>query len=98
MSHLMRAQLGFCPKVTRHEPFDEGSARILCGSREPKWQESCLKVRRVVCVTNAPVPQGTTALTTPPFVRAGYDCRNNTTVLETPRSRGVGTPRVIRHH
>ena len=37
MSHLMRAQLGFCPKVTRHEPFDKGSARILCGGREPKW-------------------------------------------------------------
>ena len=29
MSHLMRAQLGFCPKVTRHEPLDERSARIL---------------------------------------------------------------------
>ena len=28
---------------------------------EPKLQESCLQVRRVVCVTNAPVPQGTTA-------------------------------------
>ena len=34
---MMRAQLGFCPKVTRHEPFDEGSARIVCGGREPKW-------------------------------------------------------------
>ena len=49
-------------------------------SHEPKLQESCLQVRRVDCVTNAPVPQGTTASTTPPFVRAGYDCRNNTTV------------------
>ena len=28
-SHLVRAQLGFFPKVTRHEPFDERSARIL---------------------------------------------------------------------
>ena len=59
-----------------------------------KWKsraqvaESCLKVRRVDCVTNAPVPQGTTALSTPPFVRAGYDCRNNTTVLKRPEAAG----------
>ena len=72
------------------------SRRARSGSREPKLQESCLQVRRVVCVTNAPVPQGTTALSTPPFVRAGYGCRNNTTVLKTPRNRGVGTPRVCR--
>ena len=50
--------------------------------------ESCLKVRRVDCVTNAPVPQGTTALSTPPFVRAGYGCRNNTTVLSRPEAAG----------
>ena len=61
--------------------------RGLLPPRSSKWKsraqvaEICLEVRRVVCVTNAPVPQGTTALTTPPFVRAGYDCRNNTTVL-----------------
>ena len=28
-SHLMRAQLGFCPKVTRHEPSDERSTLAL---------------------------------------------------------------------
>ena len=50
--------------------------------------ENCLKVRRVDCVTNAPVPQGTTALSTPPFVRAGYGCRNNTTVLSRPEAAG----------
>ena len=50
--------------------------------------KSCLKVRRADCVTNAPVPQGTTALSTPPFVRAGYGCRNNTTVLSRPEAAG----------
>ena len=58
------------------------------GSHEPKLQESCLQVRRVDCVTNAPVPQGTTASTTPPFVRAGYDCQNNTTVRRRPEAVG----------
>ena len=33
-------------------------------------------------------PQGTTALTTPPLVRAGYDCRNNTTSLRRPEAVG----------
>ena len=33
-------------------------------------------------------PQGTTALSTPPFVRAGYDCRNNTTSLRRPEAVG----------
>ena len=33
-------------------------------------------------------PQGTTALSTPLFVRAGYDCRNNTTVLRRPEAVG----------
>ena len=33
-------------------------------------------------------PQGTTASTTPPFVRAGYDCRNNTTVGSRPETAG----------
>ena len=32
--------------------------------------------------------QGTTASTTPPFVRAGYDCRNNTTVWSRPEAVG----------
>ena len=54
----------------------------------PSCEKSCLKVRRVDCVTNAPVPQGTTALSTPPFVRAGYDCRNNTTVENRPEAVG----------
>ena len=76
------------------------SSSSKCGCS--KWQsraqvaESCLKVRRADCVTNAPVPQGTTALSTPPFVRAGYGCRNNTTVLSRPEAVGVGTPRVGR--
>ena len=35
-----------------------------------------------------PVPQGTTASTTPPFVRAGYDCQNNTTVRSRPEAVG----------
>ena len=39
-------------------------------------------------VTNAPVPQGTTASTTPPFVRARYDCQNNTTVWRRPEAVG----------
>ena len=65
-----------------------------CRRKISKWKsraqvaESCLKVRRVVCVTNTPVPQGTTALSTPPFVRAGYDSRNNTTVLRRPEAVG----------
>ena len=68
--------------------------RGLLPPRNSKWKsraqvaEICLKVRRVECVTNAPVPQGTTALSTPPFVRAGYDCRNNTTVLSRPEAVG----------
>ena len=33
-------------------------------------------------------PQGTTALTTPPLERAGYDCRNNTTSLRRPEAVG----------
>ena len=35
-----------------------------------------------------PSPQGTTASTTPPFVRAGYDCQNNTTVRRRPEAVG----------
>ena len=71
-----------------------------CGCSEWKSRaqvaESCLKVRRADCVTNAPRS-------------AGYDCVINATVregrvwlpkqhhrLESPRSRGVGTPRVCR--
>ena len=65
-----------------------------CCTTSSKWKpraqvaESCLKVRRADCVTNAPVPQGTTALSTPPFVRAGCGCRNNTTVLSRPEAAG----------
>ena len=33
-------------------------------------------------------PQGTTALSTPPFVRAEYDCRNNNTSLRRPEAVG----------
>ena len=59
---------------------------------------SKLKSRTQVARELLPSPQGTTASTTPPFVRAGYDCQNKHHRPETPRSRGVGTPRVIRHH
>ena len=57
----------------------EGSFRreARSGSRDPKLYESFLQV-----------PQGTTASTTPPFVRAGYDCRNNTTVWRRPEAVG----------
>ena len=54
----------------------------------PSCKRVASKVRRVDCVTNAPVPQGTTASTTPPFVWAGYDCRNNTTVRRRPEAVG----------
>ena len=52
----------------------EGSFRreARSGSRDPKLYESFLQV-----------PQGTTA-----FVRAGYDCRNNTTVWRRPEAVG----------
>ena len=69
---------------------------FLCGSREPKLLRVALKVRRAACVTKRPRS-------------AGYDCVINATVregrvwlpkqhyrLESPRSRGVGTPRVCR--
>ena len=95
MSHLMRAQLGFCPKVTRHESFDESSARILCGSREPKLQRVASK------------SAGSTASPTPPFRRVRLRYQRHRSLgqvwlpkqhhrFETPRSRGVGTPRVCR--
>ena len=46
-------------------------------------------VRRTQAVRELPQgPQGTTASTTPPFVRAGYDCRNNTTVWSRPEAVG----------
>ena len=65
---------------------------------QPKLCESCLKVRRVDCVINAPVPQGrlrhqrecsagSFASPTPPFRRV--DCVINET---WPRNRGVGPP------
>ena len=73
------------------------SSKCGCSKWKSRAQvaESFLKVRRADCVTNAPVPQGTTALSTPPFVRAGYDCQKQHHRPETPRSRGVGTPRVM---
>ena len=88
---------GFCRSRPALEELDgqqffaiEGSCRrdARSGSRRAQVAESCLKVRRVVCVTNAPVPQGTSALTTPPFVKAGYDCQNNTTVWRRPEAVG----------
>ena len=44
--------------------------------QEPSKLKSGTQVAREL----PPSPQGTTASTTPPFVRAGYDCQNNTTV------------------
>ena len=49
----------------------------------PKLEVSTQAVREL-----PQVPQGTTASTTPPFVRAGYDCRNNTTVWSRPETVG----------
>ena len=52
MSHLMSAQLGFCPKVTRHEPFDERSARILY-ARSPRHSgKSAKSASRVLAGTS----------------------------------------------
>ena len=79
--------------VLRHRGFLPESSRTR-GPINSKWKsraqvaESFLKVRRADCVTNAPVPQGTTASTTPPFVRAGYDCQNNATPSRRPEAVG----------
>ena len=54
-----------------------------CRRRISKWKSRAQVVREL-----PQVPQGTTALSTPPFVRAGYDCRNNTTVLRRPEVAG----------
>ena len=51
--------------------------------RSSNWKSRAQVVREL-----PPSPQGTTALSTPPFVRAGYDCRNNTTVLRRPEAVG----------
>ena len=85
---------GSCRSRPAIEELDGQQFFAIEPPRSSKWKsraqvaESCLKVRRVDCVTNAPVPKGTTALSTPPFVRAGYDCRNNTTVLSRPEAVG----------
>ena len=54
-----------------------------CRRKISKWKSRAQVVREL-----PQVPQGTTASTTPPFVRAGYDCRNNTTVLRRPEAAG----------
>ena len=61
MSHLMRAQLGFFPKVTRHEPFDERSARILYAGSPRHSGKSAKSASRVLAGTTgnmAHCPQG----------------------------------------
>ena len=78
--------------------FDvEGSCRsrpALEARKNSKWKSRAQVVREFPQSPQGrlrhqrPVPQGTTALTTPPFVRAGYDCRNNTTVLRRPEAVG----------
>ena len=68
------------------------SARRL--RQEPSITKNCctssskLKPRAQVAREFPPTPQGTTALTTPPFVKAGFDCRNNTTVGRRPEAVG----------
>ena len=57
--------------------------RGLLPPRSSKWKSRAQVVREL-----PPSPQGTTALTTPPFVRAGYDCQNNTTVRRRPEAVG----------
>ena len=54
-----------------------------CRRKISKWKSRAQVVREL-----PQVPQGTTASTTPPFVRAGYDCRNKTTVLRRPEAAG----------
>ena len=89
----------------QHEPFDEGSARILCPKvtrHEPKLHESSA---RISCGS----PQRPSCSHQLPQSSAGYDCVINATVregrvwlpkqhhrLESPRSRGVSAPRVCR--
>ena len=51
-----------------------------------RQEPSKLKSRTQVARELPPSPQGTTASTTPPFVRAGYDCQNNTTVRRRPEA------------
>ena len=77
---------GSCRSRPAHEELDgqqffaiEGS----CRRKISKWKSRAQVVREL-----PQVPQGTTASTTPPFVRAGYDCRNNTTVLRRPEAAG----------
>ena len=66
---------GSCRSRPALEELDGQQFFAIEPPRSSKWKsraqvaESCLKVRRVDCVTNAPVPQGTTALSTPPFRR-----------------------------
>ena len=57
----MRAQLGFCPKVTRHEPFDERSARFLYAGSPRHSRKSAESASRVLAGTTgnmARCPQG----------------------------------------
>ena len=77
---------GSCRSRPAHEELDgqqffaiEGS----CRRKISKWKSRAQVVREL-----PQVPQGTTASTTPPFVRAGYDCRNSTTVLRRPEAAG----------
>ena len=79
---------GSCRSRPALEELDVQQFFAIEPPRSSKWKSRAQVAGRVDCVTNAPVPQGTTALSTPPFVRAGYDCRNNTTVLSRPEAVG----------
>ena len=57
--------------------------RGLMPPRSSNWKSRAQVVRGL-----PPSPQGTTALSTPPFVRAEYGCRNNTTSLRRPEAAG----------
>ena len=77
---------GSCRSRPAHEELDGQQFFAIEGSfrrKISKWKSRAQVVREL-----PQVPQGTTASTTPPFVRAGYDCRNNTTVLRRPEAAG----------
>ena len=85
-----------CPTVLRDRGLLPESSR----TRGARWatvlrrrgllppKDLEVEVARPSCRELPQGPQGTTASTTPPFVRAGYDCRNNTTVLSRPEAVG----------
>ena len=93
---LIRAECSSngCPKSVRRSPVLLGRSERQIGFFI-EWAES-LRTRTSIklhpSVAPTPykelpqAPQGTTALSTSPFVRAGYVCRNNTTSLRRPEA------------